>query len=77
MKPERCVERVRILGASKYRTLRYWRRFGYSDECHFGLGVAKRAKVHRRQGFAARHNPNKMQIRRKRQVQRIHVFGCV
>jgi hypothetical protein len=59
MKPERCLERVQILGVAKHRTTRYWRRFAYSDECHFGLGVVKRVKVHRRPGFAARHNPNK------------------
>lgn len=77
MTPERCMERVRILRASKYRTTRYWRRFAYSDEAHFGLGVTKRAKVHRRKGFQARHNANKMQNKRKRQVQRLHVFGFV
>ena len=77
MKPERCQERVRTLRQPKYRTSRYWRRFGYSDECHWGLGVAKRARVHRRAGFKARYHPNKMQNRRKRAVQRTHVFGAV
>jgi DDE superfamily endonuclease len=77
MTPERCRERVTILGQSKYRTRRYWRRFGYSDECHWGLGPMKRAKVHRRKGSAARYTLNKIQTRRKRQVQRIHVFGVV
>jgi hypothetical protein len=78
MTPERCRMRLDILsGDPCYRTLQYWRRFAYSDEAHFSLGVAKRAKIHRRPGFEARHHPNKMQNRRKRHVQKIHVFGFV
>src|SRR3978361_1618540 len=68
LKPERCQERLSILREPKCRTTRYWRRFAYSDKCHWGLGVTKRAKVHRRPGFTARHHPNKMQNRRKRAV---------
>lgn len=78
MTPERCLLRMTTLSDDPcYRTTRYWRRFVYSDEAHFGLGVAKKAKVHRRLGFDARYHPNKMQNRRKRHVQRLHVFGFV
>ena len=77
MKPERCQERVSLLRGSKFRTTRYWRRFAYSDECHWGLGVAKRARVHRSPGFEARYHSNKIQQRRKRATQQIHIFGLV
>ena len=74
MTPERCRIRLETLrGDASYRKRRYWRRLASSNESHWGLGVAKRAPMHRRPGFKARHHPNKMQNRRKRHTQKIHV----
>lgn len=49
---------------------RYWheddfKRYRYSDECHFACGLQRQARVHRRRGTKARNTPQKQQFRLK------------
>jgi hypothetical protein len=61
---------------------RYWRkddfkRYRYSDECHFACGLQRQARVHRRRGRDARNAPQKIQFRLKRRNQCWHVFAYI
>lgn len=61
----------------KYWKLKKFKRYRYSDECHFACALQRQALVHRRRGREAREAPTKTQFKFKRQNQIWHVFAYI